>query len=99
MEQVTAQLKLATKATEALKSVNIADDNVTSITFGQYDTSVQLKACPEAYSFVNVMQAKLKLRMQNQHVHSSGTYDFVMTHYKTSTQLALTITIGTPVKK
>ena len=99
MERTSAHLKLATKATEALKSVNIADGNVTSITFGQYDTSVQLKACPEAYSFVNVMQAKLKLRIQDQHVHSSDTYDFVMTRYKTSTQLDLTITIGTPIKK
>lgn len=99
MERLPANLKLATKVTEALKSVNIEEDNVTSISFSQFEASVQIKSCPEAYSFVNVMQAKLKLRVQDQRSFSSGTYDFVLTEYCTSTQLKLQITISTPVKK
>ncbi len=99
MEHTLSNLKLATKVTETLKSVNIEEDYITSISFDQYGASAQLKNCPEAYSFINAMQAKVKLRVQSQRSFSSGTYDFVMTHYLTSTQLRFQLTIGTPTKK
>lgn len=94
MEFIPATLKLATKVTEALKSVNIAEDNIVTIGFDRFGTQVHVKDCPEAYSFINVMQAKVKLRVTGQRGYEGKYNDHVITNYLTATQLPLEVTIS-----
>lgn len=97
MDRITASLKFATKATEALKSVNIEEDNIISIGFDKYTTHVHLRDCPEAYSFINLMQAKVKLRMQNQRAFGEDSCHTLF-NYLTQTQLPFELTITSKKK-
>ena len=94
MERISAQLKLVTKATEALKSVNIEEDNVIAISFDQFCAGVHLRDCAEAYSFINAMQAKVKLRMQGQRAFGQDSCHTTF-HYRTQTQVPFEVTITT----
>ena len=98
MERIQANLKLATTAVNVLKSVNIEEDKFTDISFTKYEVRVQIEDCPEAYSFINSMQAKFKLRIQNQVAFESDNTRFTTFQYLTSTQLDIDITIATPKK-
>jgi len=92
MERTSAQLKLATKAIEALKNVHIEEDNIITISFDKHSTQVHLRDCPEAYSFINAMQAKVKLRMQGQRAFGEDSCH-TMFNYLTQTQLPFEICI------
>ena len=96
MERIQANLKLATTAINVLNSVNLEENKFTDTSFSQHKVRVQIEDCPEAYSFINSMQAKLKLRMQKQVAFESDNTRFTTFQYLTSTQLEIDITIATP---